>query len=189
MCATHGRLAGCNTVEYATAFLFSVWLFKWHGIKMGCHCACSRSASARFYLYICQMYVHFGSQLQKKCLLLHFSAVPLEPANVEIFGIDSDELSVRWNSPEDATSFQIQKYLVEHRKFEDKLYTSASQPASDDKTQYTIRIQPLEPETTYMIRVGAVNDYGLNYNDESAHKTEATRKPVLFCFLFLYLFT
>ena len=131
----------------------------------------------------------FSSQLQKFCLLFHFSAVPLEPANVEIFGIDSNELSVRWNPSEDADSFQIQKYLVEHRKFEEKLYTSASQPASDDKTQYTIRIQPLEPETTYMIRVGAVNAYGSNYNDESAHKTDATCKPVLFLFLFLYLFT
>lgn len=125
---------------------------------------------------------------KKFCLLFHFLAVPLEPANVEIFGIDSDELSVRWNSPEDADTFQIQNYWVEHRKFEDKIYTRASQPASDDKTQYTIRIQPLEPETTYMIRVGAKNAYGFNYNDESAHKTDATRKPVLFRFLFLYLF-
>ena len=127
----------------------------------------------------------FSSQLQKFCLLFHFSAVPLEPANVEIFGIDSNELSVRWNPSEDADSFQIQKYLVEHRKFEEKLYTSASQPASDDKTQYTIRIQPLEPETTYMIRVGAVNRYGPNYNDESAHKTDATRKS-RFYFVFIY---
>ena len=104
---------------------------------------------------------------------------------MEIFGIDSDELSVRWNPSEDADSFQIQEYLVEHRKFEEKLYTSASQPASDDKTQYTIRIQPLEPETTYMIRVGAVNAYGSNYNDESAHKTDATRKS-RFYFIFIY---
>lgn len=116
------------------------------------------------------------------CLLFHFSAVPLEPGNVEIFGIDSDELSVRWNPSEDADSFQIQKYVVQHRKFEEKLYTNTSQPASDDKTQYTIRIQPLEPETTYMIRVGAVNQYGDNFNDETAHKTDVTRKPVLFHF-------
>ncbi|XP_020631998.1 angiopoietin-1 receptor-like [Orbicella faveolata] len=100
--------------------------------------------------------------------------VPLEPGNVEIFGIDSDELSVRWNPSEDADSFQIQKYVVQHRKFEEKLYTNTSQPASDDKTQYTIRIQPLEPETTYMIRVGAVNQYGDNFNDETAHKTDVT---------------
>ena len=104
---------------------------------------------------------------------------------MEIFGIDSDELSVRWNPSEDADSFHIQEYLVEHRKFEEKLYASASQPASDDKTQYTIRIQPLEPETTYMIRVGAVNAYGSNYNDESAHKTDATRKS-RFYFIFIY---
>lgn len=122
-------------------------------------------------------------------LLFHFSAVPLEPANVEIFGIDSDELSVRWSPSEDADSFEVRKYVVQHREFSDKVYTSASQPASDDKTQYTFRIQPLEPETTYMVRVGAVNKYGENYNDESTHRTEPTRKPFLFRFyLFLFIY-
>lgn len=121
---------------------------------------------------------HFGSQLLKKILhlLFHFSAVPLEPANVEFFGIESDELSVRWNPSENADSFQVQRYEVHYRKFEEKLFTNVSQPASDGKTQYTIRIQPLEPETTYMIRVGAANDYGRNFNDESAHKTDPARK-------------
>lgn len=125
--------------------------------------------------------------VSKLCFLLfRFSAVPLEPANVEIFGIDSDELSVRWSPSEDADSFEIQEYVVQHREFSDEVYISASQPASDDKTQYTFRIQPLEPETTYMVRVGAVNQYGDNYNDESAHKTEATRKP-FYLFLFIYV--
>lgn len=114
----------------------------------------------------------FVERLQVKEVIV--KTVPLEPANVEIFGIESDELSVRWNPPEDADSFQIQTYVVQHREFSEKVYTSASQPASDDKTQFTFRIQPLESETTYMIRVGAVNKYGYNYNDESAHKTEAT---------------
>ena len=109
---------------------------------------------------------------------------------MEIFGIDSDELSARWNPSENADSFNVHTYVVEHRKFEEKLYTSASQPASDDKTQYTIRIQPLEPETTYMIRVGAKNLYGVNFNDPSAHKTDAKRKPILFRFqIYSYLFT
>ena len=119
-------------------------------------------------------------------MLFDFSAAPLRPTNVEIFGIDSDELSVRWNPSEDADSFQIQEYVVRHRKFEEKLHTSAYQPASDDKTQYTIRIQSLEPETTYMIQVGAKNKYDSNYNDESAHKTDAARKPVLFHFFFFF---
>ena len=79
--------------------------------------------------------------------------------------------------------------MVQHRKFEEKLYTNASQPASGDKTQYTIRIQPLEPETTYMIRVGAKNAYDVNFNDESAHKTDAKRKPIysVFRFILIYL--
>ena len=95
---------------------------------------------------------------------------------MEIFGIDSDEMSVRWNPSEDADAFQVLEYVVRYRKFQEKLFTNVSQPASDDKTQYTTRIQPLEPETTYMIQVGAVNDYDRNFNDESAHKTDAARK-------------
>ena len=122
-------------------------------------------------------------------LLFHFSAVPLEPTNVEIFGIDSDELSVRWSPSEDADSFEIEKYVVQRRKFGEELYTNASQLASDDKTQYTIRIQPLDPETTYMIRVGAVNKYGDNFNDETAHKTHASRKSRFYSvFIFSCLF-
>ena len=103
---------------------------------------------------------------------------------MEIFGIDSDEMSVRWNPSEDADAFQVQRYELRYRKFQEKLFTNVSQPASDDKTQYTIRIQPLEPETTYMIRVGAVNAYDSNFNDESAHKTDVARKSWFYFVLF-----
>lgn len=103
--------------------------------------------------------------------------VPLEPTNVEIFGIDSDELSVQWNPSENADSFKVTEYRVQHRKFEEKSFTNTSLIASDDKTQYTIRVQPLEPETTYMVRVGALNKFGGNFNDESAHQTDPAPFP------------
>ena len=120
---------------------------------------------------------------------VHFSAVPLEPEKVEIFGIDSEELSVRWQPPEDAELFGIFKYFVQHREFSEKAYTNFSEPVSKDKTQYTYRIKPLEPETTYMIRVGSVNEYGHNFNDETGHQTKASRKSVSFmicCILILF---
>lgn len=126
-------------------------------------------------------------RLSVKKKLLSFSAVPLEPTNVEIFGIDSDELSVQWNPSENADSFEVTEYRVQHRKFEEKSFTNTSLIASDDKTQYTIRVQPLEPETTYMVRVGALNKFGENFNDESAHQTEPARKP--FSDIFLIQFT
>ena len=114
----------------------------------------------------------------------HFSAVPLEPENIQVFGIDSDELSVRWQPPEDADSFGIQTYVVQHRKFSDKVFTNFSESAAEDKKQYTYRIKALEPETTYMVRVGSVNKYGDNFNDESGHKTDAARKSSFFMIRF-----
>ena len=120
---------------------------------------------------------------------IHFSAVPLEPEKVEVFGEDSDELSVRWKPPEDAESFAIHTYLVQHREFSEKVYTNFNQSANDE-TQYTYRIKSLEPETTYMIRVGSVNDYGYNFNDETGYETEAARKwgSFMICLLFILIF-
>lgn len=122
-------------------------------------------------------YDHFFSNL---FIVLSFSAVPLEPAKIEIFDIDSDELSVRWQSPENADSFAIHTYVVQHREFGEKVYTNFSESAAKDKTQYTYRIKPLEPETTYMIRVGSVNKYGDNFNDESGYQTDEARKSFIF---------
>ncbi|KAJ7354895.1 hypothetical protein OS493_029454 [Desmophyllum pertusum] len=97
---------------------------------------------------------------------------PLEPENVEIFGIDSDELSVRWQPSEDADAFEVSEYLVQHRAFSEKVYTNFTQRSSKDKTQYSYRVKPLEPETTYMVRVAAINKYGHNFNEESSHQTD-----------------
>ena len=98
---------------------------------------------------------------------------------MEIFGKKSEELSVRWKPPENAGSFNVHTYLVQYRTFNGKSYTNHTQGASSDKTEYTYRIKPLEPETTYMIRVGAFNEYGHNFNDETGHQTEPARKPLL----------
>ncbi|XP_078343668.1 angiopoietin-1 receptor-like [Oculina patagonica] len=113
----------------------------------------------------------FVERLQVKPNVI-VKTVPLEPENIEIFDVDSDELSVRWKPPEDADSFAIHTYVVQHREFSEKVYTNFSESAAEGKEQYTYRIKPLEPETTYMIRVGSVNKYGDNFNDESGHKTD-----------------
>jgi len=111
-----------------------------------------------------------------------FLAPPLEPRGVEIFDKESDELSVRWRPPEDSDAFKVEEYVVQHRKFKATIYTNASFPATKDKDTYSFRIQNLEPKTTYMIRVGAINDYGYNFNEEKGHETLKARKPFIYLF-------
>jgi len=96
---------------------------------------------------------------------------PPEPRSMEIFDKESDELSVKWRPPEGSDAFKVEKYVVQHREFKATVYTNASFPATKDKGTYTYRIQDLEPETTYMIRIGATNEYGSNFNEEEGHET------------------
>ena len=59
-------------------------------------------------------------------------------------------------------------------------------PASEGRDKYSYRVQNLEPETTYMISVAAVNKYGSNFNEESGHQTLEQRKlPFGMDFFFL----
>ena len=95
---------------------------------------------------------------------------------MEIFDKESDELSVKWRPPEGSDAFKVEKYVVQHREFKATVYTNASFPATKDKGTYTYRIQDLEPETTYMIRIGATNEYGSNFNEEEGHETLDARK-------------
>jgi len=95
---------------------------------------------------------------------------------VEVFDKESDEMSVRWRPPEDSDAFKVEGYVLQHREFKVTVYTNASFPATKDKDTYSFRIQNLEPETTYMIRVGARNEYGSNYNEEEGHETLDERK-------------
>ena len=53
-------------------------------------------------------------------------------------------------------------------------------PASEGRDKYSYRIQNLEPETTYMISVAAVNNYGDNFNEETGHLTHAARKLITY---------
>lgn len=80
-------------------------------------------------------------------------------------------MSVRWRPPEDSDAFKVEEYVLQHREFKATVYTNASFPATKDKDTYSFRIQNLEPETIYMIRVGARNKYGSNYNEEKSHET------------------
>ncbi|XP_067025155.1 angiopoietin-1 receptor-like [Acropora muricata] len=96
---------------------------------------------------------------------------PPEPQEVEFFGVKSDEISIEWMVPEGFKSFDILSYEVEHRTFGKMDKLRNKQPASEAKTGYSYRIQDLEPETTYMIRVAAINVHGSNYNEEMGQKT------------------
>ncbi|XP_058955501.2 titin-like isoform X2 [Pocillopora verrucosa] len=97
---------------------------------------------------------------------------PPEPNGVEIFDIKSDELSVRWKPSEDAETFDVRTYSVQYRAYGEKTYSEHNQTATTETTDYSYRIKSLEPETVYMIRVGAVNPYGSNFNEETGHETE-----------------
>lgn len=105
-----------------------------------------------------------------------FLAPPLEPRAVEIFDITSDELSVKWKPSEDSDAFKVEQYIVQHRKLKVTAYADASFPATEGKDTYSYRIKDLEPETTYMVRVGAKNKYDANYVEAQAHKTSSARK-------------
>ncbi|XP_068760314.1 angiopoietin-1 receptor-like isoform X2 [Montipora capricornis] len=98
-------------------------------------------------------------------------APPPDPRNVEIFDVKSDELSVRWIPPKDVKYFDVYEYKVEHRRFQTKDVSTSDIPASEGRDKYSYRIQNLQPETTYIISVAAVNEYGSNFNEESGHRT------------------
>ncbi|XP_066014756.1 angiopoietin-1 receptor-like [Pocillopora verrucosa] len=97
---------------------------------------------------------------------------PPEPNGVEIFDIKSDELSVRWKPSEDAETFDVRTYSVQYRAYGEKTYSEHNQTANTENADYSYRIKSLESETVYMIRVGAVNTYGSNFNEETGHETE-----------------
>ena len=122
-------------------------------------------------------------------LFIFVTAPPPEPQGVEFFGEKSDEIGIQWMVPEGFKSFDILSYEVEHWIFGkvDKLRKKLLAPEA--KTEYSHKIQDLKPETTYMIRVAAINVHGSNYNEAKARKTLPARKTVfLFRFVVVVLF-
>ncbi|XP_027045523.1 angiopoietin-1 receptor-like [Pocillopora damicornis] len=108
---------------------------------------------------------------------------PPEPSGVEIFDIKSDELSIQWKPSEDAETFDVRTYSVQYRAYGEKTYSEHNQTATAGTTGYSYRIKSLEPETVYMIRVGAFNSYGPNFNEETGHETEPA--PLAWWIIFL----
>ena len=122
-------------------------------------------------------------------LFIFVTAPPPEPQGVEFFGVKSDEIGIQWMVPEGFKSFDILSYEVEHWIFGKMDKWKKKLPQSEAKTQHSYRIQNLEPETTYMIRVAAINVHGSNYNEAKAQKTLPARKTVfLFRFVVVVLF-
>ena len=118
-------------------------------------------------------------------LFIFVTAPPPEPRGVGFFDVKSDEISIQWMVPEGFKSFEIHSYEVEYWTFGKMDNLRNKQPASEAKTEYNYRIQDLEPETSYMIRVAAINVHGSNYKEEKGQETLAARKAVsLFCFVF-----
>ena len=117
-------------------------------------------------------------------LFIFVTAPPPEPRGVGFFDVKSDQISIKWMVPEGFKAFDILSYEVEHWIFGKMDKLKKKIPQSEAKTQYRYRIQNLEPETTYMIRVAATNVHGSNYNEEMGQKTLPKRKTVfLLCFV------
>lgn len=114
----------------------------------------------------------FVKQLRVSPVVEVFSP-PLEPRGIEIFDQKSDKLGVRWEPSEDADAFKVESYHVQYRELLTKISQSASVPSTEKKDTYSYLIKDLEPKTTYMIRVGAENRHGTNFNEEMAYETLA----------------
>ena len=65
---------------------------------------------------------------------------------------------------------------MQYRELLTKIPQNASVPSTEKKDTYSYLIKDLEPKTTYMIRVGAENRHGINFNEETAHETLDPRK-------------
>ncbi|XP_067025516.1 angiopoietin-1 receptor-like isoform X2 [Acropora muricata] len=97
---------------------------------------------------------------------------PPEPREQGFFDVKSDQISVQWMAPEGFKAFDIKSYEVKHWPFgEEGDVLPHKLPALEGETPYSHRIQNLKPETTYMISVAAVNDYGSNYNEAKGQET------------------
>ena len=121
-------------------------------------------------------------------LFIFVTAPPPEPRGVGFFDVKSDQIGIQWMVPEGFKSFDILSYEVEHWIFGKMDKLKKKLPQSEAKTEYSYKIQNLEPETTYMIRVAAINVYGSNYNEEKGQETLAACKTVFrFCIVLFFL--
>ena len=84
-------------------------------------------------------------------------------------------------APEGFKAFDIKSYEVKYWLFEaegDGLPHKL--PVLEGRTQYSHKIKNLKPETTYMISVAAVNEYGSNYNEAKGQETLPACKTFYF---------
>jgi len=96
---------------------------------------------------------------------------PPEPLNVTVSDKKSNQLSVQWLPPEETIAFGIYGYVVQHRRFATKDVFSKHVKAPEGKSEFSYQIQNLEPDTSYVIRVAAKNNYGKNFNEGTAYQT------------------
>ena len=104
---------------------------------------------------------------------------PPEPLNVTVFDKKSDQLSVQWLPPEETKAFGIYGYVVQHWRFATKDVFAKYLKAPEGKSEFSYQIQNLEPDTSYVIRVAAENNYGMNFNEETAYQTRPLCKDLV----------
>ncbi|XP_044182323.1 angiopoietin-1 receptor-like [Acropora millepora] len=96
---------------------------------------------------------------------------PPEPLNVTVSDKKSNQLSVQWLPPEETIAFGIYGYIVQHWRFATKDVFAKHVKAPEGKSEFSYQIQNLEPDTSYVIRVAAKNNYGKNFNEGTAYQT------------------
>lgn len=107
--------------------------------------------------------------------LCHLGAPP-EPLNVTVSDKKSNQLSVQWLPPEETIAFGIYGYIVQHWRFATKDVFAKHVKAPEGKSEFSYQIENLEPDTSYVIRVAAKNNYGKNFNEGTAYQTLPARK-------------
>ncbi|XP_067025148.1 angiopoietin-1 receptor-like isoform X4 [Acropora muricata] len=103
--------------------------------------------------------------------VVEVKGAPPEPLNVTVSDKKSNQLSVQWLPPEETIAFGIHGYIVQHWRFATKDVFAKHVKAPEGKSEFSYQIQNLEPDTSYVIRVAAKNNYGKNFNEGTAYQT------------------
>ena len=68
---------------------------------------------------------------------------------------------------------------MQHWRFATKDVFAKYLKAPEGKSEFSYQIQNLEPDTSYVIRVAAENNYGMNFNEETAYQTRPLCKDLV----------
>ncbi|VDO31040.1 unnamed protein product, partial [Onchocerca flexuosa] len=83
---------------------------------------------------------------------------PGAPENAHITDIDSSSARVHWDAPSDDGGSAITAYILERKEASKRAYHRVAQVSSEEMEYY---MDDLKMDTPYMIRIAAVNKYGI----------------------------